>query len=233
MIRPSFAALCLLLGTLALAGPALADTTIRLDQQAQKVVPRDRLQADLRVEASGPDSRSVQDEVNRRMATALAKARKNSALTVQSGGYGVYREQPAKGAEIWHANQGITLVSKDFDSVLKLSGELQNDGLTLSGLRFFLAPETLRAAQSELTAQALSGLRDRATEIATDLGMSVTQYKEVTVGNATEGFDNRRPMMMAKAAMAPAIVTPPDAEAGDSTITLNVQAEVVLTDKGK
>src|SRR5579859_6173821 len=206
MIRPSFAALCLLL-----AVPALADTTIRLDQQAQKVVPRDRLQADLRVEASGPDSRGVQDEVNRRMATALAKARKNSSLTVQSGGYGVYREQPAKGAEIWHASQGITLVSKDFDSVLKLSGELQNDGLTLSGLR------------------------DRATEVANDLGMSVAHYQEINVGNATEGFDNRRPMMMAKAGMvqAAAISAPPDAEAGDSTITLNVQAEVVLADKGR
>ncbi|SRR5579859_1163245 len=230
MIRPSFAALCLLL-----AVPALADTTIRLDQQAQKVVPRDRLQADLRVEASGPDSRGVQDEVNRRMATALAKARKNSSLTVQSGGYGVYREQPAKGAEIWHASQGITLVSKDFDSVLKLSGELQNDGLTMSGLRFFLAPETLRAAQSDLTAQALSGLRDRATEVANDLGMSVAHYQEINVGNATEGFDNRRPMMMAKAGMvqAAAISAPPDAEAGDSTITLNVQAEVVLADKGR
>jgi len=230
MLRPTVTALCLLL-----ALPAMADTTIHLDQQAQKVVPRDRLQADLRVEASGPDSRGLQDEVNRRMAAALAKARKNPALTVQSGGYGVYREQPAKGApEIWHASQGLTVISKDFDAVLKLAGDLQNDGLAMSGLRFFLAPETLRAAQSDLTAQALSGLRDRANEVAANLGMGVAQYKEVTVGNATEGFDGRRPMMMAKAAMAaPAVVTPPDAEAGDSTITLNVQAEVVLADKAK
>jgi len=230
MIRPTFTALCLLL-----AVPAMADTTIHLDQQAQKVVPRDRLQADLRVEATGPDSRGVQDEVNRRMSAALAKARKNSALTVQSGGYGVYREQPPKGApEIWHASQGITVISKDFDAVLKMSGDLQNDGLALSSLRFFLAPDTLRAAQSELTAQALSGLRDRANEVAANLGMGVTQYKDITVGNATEGFDGRRPVMFAKAAMAAApAITPPDAEAGDSTITLNVQAEVVLADKGR
>ena len=226
--RPAFALACALL-----ALPALADTAIHLDQQAQKVVPRDRLQAELRVEASGPDSRSVQDEVNRRMGTALAKARKVSALTVQSGGYGVYREQPAKPgtAEIWHASQSLTLVSKDFDAVLKLSGELQNDGLAMSSLRFSLAPETLRGAQSELTAQALSGLRERANEIAGDLGMNVAQYKDITIGNANEGFDNRRPVMFAKAAAAPMAVAPPDAEAGDSTISLNVQAEVILTDK--
>ena len=228
MTRSILALACALL-----ALPAFADTSVHIEQQAQKVVPRDRLQADLRVEASGPDSRGVQDEVNRRMATALAKARKNSALTVQSGGYQVFRDQPAKGKEVWRASQGITLVSKEFDSVLKLSGELQDDGLVMSGLRFFLAPETLRAAQSELTAQALSGLRDRANEIAGDLGVGVAQYKDLVVGNANEGYEGRRPMMMAKSAVAGAPMAPPDAEAGDATITLSVQAEVILTEKGK
>ncbi|HMA48413.1 MAG TPA: SIMPL domain-containing protein [Magnetospirillaceae bacterium] len=225
MIRPSFALACALL-----ALPAMGDTNLHLDQQAQKTVPRDRLQAELRVEASGPDSRTVQDEVNRRMGNALAKARKSAALTVQSGGYSVYREQPPKGQEVWHANQALSFASKDFDAVLKLSGDLQNDGLAMSNLRFYLAPETLRAAQSELTAQALSALRDRANEVAADLGMSVAQYKDVVVGNATEGFEGRRPMMMmmAKAAAAPLAVAPPEAEGGDSTITLSVQAEVVL-----
>lgn len=223
MFRPSLFLACALL-----AFPAMADTTLHLDQQAQKVVPRDRLQAELRVEASGPDSRAVQDEVNRRMGSALAKARKSGALTVQSGGYSVYREQPPKGPEVWHANQSLGFTSKDFDAVLKLSGELQSDGLVMSNLRFYLAPETLRAAQSELTAQALSALRDRANEIAADLGMSVAQYKDVTAGNATEGFEGRRPMMMAKALSAPPAMAPPEAEGGDSTITLSVQAEVVL-----
>ena len=92
MFRPSLALACALL-----AFPAMAETSLHLDQQAQKTVPRDRLQAELRVEASGPDSRTVQDEVNRRMGSALAKARKSAALTVQSGGYSVYREQLPKG----------------------------------------------------------------------------------------------------------------------------------------
>jgi predicted secreted protein len=227
MLRPFLALAC---ASFALS--AAADTSVHLDQQAQKVVPRDRLQAELRVEASGPDSRAVQDEVNRRMGTALAKARKSAALTVQSGGYSVYREQPQKGPEVWHASQSLAFSSKDFDAVLKLSGELENDGLAMSGLRFSLAPETLRAAQSDLTAQALSGLRDRAAEVAADLGMSVAHYKELTVGNATETFSGPRPMMMMAKAMAPgAPVAPPDAEPGDSTISLTVQAEVILTDK--
>jgi len=212
-----------------IAVPALADTTLHLDQQAQKIVPRDRLAAELRVEAIGPDSRAVQDEVNRRMGAALAKARKSSGLTVQSGGYSVYREQPQKGGpDVWHANQSLSFASKDFGAVLKLSGELQGDGLVMSNLRFFLAPETLRAAQSELTAQALSGLRERAGEIAADMNKSVAEYKDVTVGDATEGFDARRPVMFAKGAMAAAPMAPPEAEGGDSTISLTVQAEVIL-----
>lgn len=229
MIRPSLVLACALL-----AVPAFADTSVHLEQQAHKTVPRDRLEADLRIEASGPDSRGVQDEINRRMGAALAKARKNSALAVQSGGYQVFRDQPAKGKEVWRASQGITIVSKEFDAVLKLSGDLQDDGLLMSNLRFFLAPETLRAAQSELTAQALSGLKDRANEIAGDLGMSVAQYKDLSVGNANEGFEGRRPMMMAKSSISSAApMATPEAEAGDSTISLSVQAEVILADRGK
>jgi hypothetical protein len=62
--------------------------------------------------------------------------------------------------------------------------------------------------------------------------MSVAQYKDITIGNAAEGFGGPRPMMMAKAAVAPgAPIAPPDAEVGESTISLTVQAEVILTDK--
>jgi len=215
------------------ASGALADTEVHLDQSAQKTVSRDRLRADLRAEAQGTDSRAVQDEVNRKMGAALAAARKVSGVTVQSGGYSVYRDQDPKSAQLWHASQGITLISKDFDTILKLCGDLQGDGLLMSGLRFFLAPETLRGAQSELTAQALSGLKDRAAEIAADLGMEVKQIKQIMVGNAVEGFDGPRPMMRMAAPAAITPVTPPDAQAGDSTISVQVTAELVLGDKGK
>ncbi len=228
MIRPFLVLACALFVL-----PAAAETTLHLDQQAQKVVSRDRLRADLRVEASGSDSRAVQDDVNRRMASALAKARKSGAVTVQSGGYTVYRDASSKSAEVWRASQGLTLVSKDFDAVLKLSGELQSDGLVMSGLRFFLAPESLRAAQSELSSQALMALRERAGELAADLGMSVVTYKDISVGNAMEAFDGVRPMMMRAKAAPLAEVAPPEAEAGDSTISLSVQAEVVLGDKAR
>jgi predicted secreted protein len=104
----------------------------------------------------------------------------------------------------------------------------------MSGLRFFLAPETLRAAQSELTAQALSGLKDRAGEVANDLGMEVKQMKQITVGNANEAFDGPHPMMMARGAMASKMeIAAPEAQAGGSTISLQVSAEVVLGDRGR
>jgi hypothetical protein len=37
---------------------------------------------------------------------------------------------------------------------------LQNDGLVLSDMRFFVAPETLKAVQDELTTAALRTLRE-------------------------------------------------------------------------
>jgi predicted secreted protein len=208
------------------ADAAPAETEIHLSEQATRTLTPDRLRAILRVEAKGNNGRDVQAEVNRRMAAALAKAKGREGVTAETGGYSVNRDFSIKSGAAWVASETLTVSSKDFSAVLTLVGELQGDGMLTSGLQFYLAPGTLKSAESELTAAALAALRARAQEVATDLGMVVDRYKSITIGNAAEGS---RPMPMLRfATQAMAAPAPPVAEPGDETVSLTVEADILL-----
>jgi predicted secreted protein len=210
------------------ADPAPAETEIHLTEQATRMVAPDRLRAVLRIEAKGASGRQVQADVNRRMEAALAKAKSRADVTAETGSYGVSRDFSVKGSEAWIASETLTLSAQDFAAVLTLVGELQSDGLLMTSLQFYLAAETLKAAESALTAAALAALRARAQDVAKDLGMAVDRYKSITIGNAGDG---PRPIPLARfsaaSASAPAM-PPPVAEAGEETVSLAVNADIVL-----
>jgi uncharacterized protein YggE len=104
--------------------------------------------------------------------------------------------------------------------------------LAVSSLAFELSPEAARGAQDDLTSEALKRLSDRAERIAADLRLNVVRYRDVRIGNVSgERPIPIRAMAMAAAAPAP----PPVAEAGDTTVQVSVDADIVLgpgDDKG-
>jgi predicted secreted protein len=121
----------------------------------------------------------------------------------------------------------MILAGGDFAAVLGLAGDLQGAGLTMSGIAFELAPETARAAEDELTSEALTRLRQRAERIASDLQLTLVRLRDVRVGNA--GADQPRPRTMSAMARASGeAMPPPVAEAGDATVQVSVEAEIVL-----
>jgi predicted secreted protein len=200
-------------------------TVLHLSETGEKTIRRDRLHAALRAEASGPEARKVQAQINKQMAAALELARKVSSVKVETGGYSVWQEQPQKGPARWRGSQSLTLVGSDPSALLGLVGELQHAGLVVSSLEYQLAPETARAAEDSLTDDALMRLRVRAERIAKSLGMSVVRLRELRVGNA-EGGRPRPPVPMR--AMASKEYAPPVAEPGEATVTVTVEAEVLL-----
>jgi uncharacterized protein len=228
MIRAGCGALILVM---ALATPVWAQpappppggTTLTLSARAEKALPRDRLHADLRVEAAGSDPVQVQAEVNRRMATALAHAKAAAGVTVETAGYAVYAERDDKGIITrWQGSQTLHLASDDFAALLKLVGTLQGEGLVLSNLAAELSPAAAKAAQDALTDEALKEIRVRAARIAATLGTHVERYAELHVGNvATPPVPVR---FMAAAGNMPT----PVAAAGDATVTVTVDATVLL-----
>ena len=203
-------------------------TVIPLTEKAERLMARDRLRAGLGVEVTGPVAQQVQAEINRRMEAALAKAKSVTTVKAENGGYSVYPQHDPGKPPVWHGQQTLNLMSDAPADLLALMGDLQQQGLATQGLTFEVAEESLRKAEDGLTAEALAALRQRADKVAGDLGMSVQQIRDVTVGNAEGGARPPFPMMRAAAAAAP----PPVAEPGDAQISVTVQAEIWLAPKG-
>jgi predicted secreted protein len=208
--------------------PQAADdgmTVLHLSESADRAIRRDRLHAELRVETTAGNAKQVQAEINRRMTSALAKVKAVSGIKPETGSYSVYEERQQNVPSRWRGSQGLSLLDRDFAELLAVVGDLQNDGLAVSSLAFELAPETARAAQDELTSEALKRLGERAERVAADLHLGVLRYREIRVGNV--GGDRPVPIR-AMAMAAAAAVAPPVAEAGDAMVQITVDAEIVL-----
>src|SRR5262245_19749263 len=91
--------------------PALAQdadqraTVLHLSQTAERSVVRDVLRIELRAEETGPDVRSVQTAINRRMAAALDRARQMQGVRLETGAYSVGEERPQSGPVRWRGSQ--------------------------------------------------------------------------------------------------------------------------------
>lgn len=198
-------------------------TVLHLSQTAERMVTRDLLRVELRVEETGADPRSVQAAINRRMSAALDRAKQAQGIRVETGSYRIGEERPPNAPARWRGIQSIVLKGKDSEAILQLAGALQSDGLAMSSIGFDVSPETVRSAQDELTAEALAALDRRASSIAGTMHLTVLRYSDLRVGNAeTEG--RPMPRFAAMAAAAPA----PVAEPGEAVIHVTVEAELLL-----
>ncbi len=201
-------------------------TVLHLTERGERMVKRDRLIAELRVEADDPDPARIQAEINRRMAAALGQAKAVSAVAASTGGYSVYQQQQTSRARVqWHGSQSLLLASRDATPLLALTGTLQQEGLILSSLGYALTPEAARSVEDELTSEALSRLRERAERIAGVLGLSVGRWRNVQVGNA----DGARPLSYAVQPYEKMAAPAPVAQPGDATVSVSVTAEVLLS----
>jgi predicted secreted protein len=184
-------------------------------------VIRDLLRIELRVEETGADARSVQAAINRRMAAALDRVRQVQGVRVETGSYNVGEERPQNGPTRWRGSQSVILIGKDADSMLKLAGVLQSDGMSTSSLTYDSAPETVRGAEEDLTAEALAALDHRAASIADRMHLAVVRFRDVRVGNAETG-GRPVPRFSAMAMAAPV------AEPGEAMVRVRVEAELLL-----
>jgi predicted secreted protein len=221
------ALLCLSLPAAAADAPVPeAVTVLHLSAEAERMVPRDRLRAELRVDGADADPARLQADINRRMAEAVARAKTAAGVSLATSGYSVFEEMAKDQPPRWHGTAGLTLTAQDAAPLLALVGELQQSGLALSALNYELSPEAARKVEDALTAEALSHLRARAARVAESLGLTVLRIRDLHLGNAAGTAPPPRPFMMARAVSSAA--PPPVAEPGDATVSLSVDADVEL-----
>ena len=202
--------------------PGRQTTVLHLSQTAERKVGRDLLRIELRVEETGADPLALQRAINRRMAAALDRAHQAPGVEVETGAYAVNEEQPQGGPARWRGSQSLILSGANADAALKLAGTLQSDGLLMSSLGYEVSAATVRAAEKDLTAEALAGLDRRAAAIADRLHLRVLRYRDLQVGNAETG-DGPMPRFAGALAMAAPVGAP-----GEAAIRLTVSAELLL-----
>lgn len=210
------------------AGREETNTVITFSTSAERAVPRDRLRAMLRADASDADPVRVQAEINKRMARALERVKKASAVKAETGSYSIYQVNDKNRTVTWRGSQGISVYSSDFEAVLGVVRDLQAEGLAMSGMGFELTPEMQRKLELELEAEAVAKAVERARALAKAADSSVVRIRALRVG----GVPFIRPLPMAKGMesdqMMAAAMPPPVAEGGDQTIRVSVDVDFLV-----
>lgn len=226
-----FRFLALVLPLLA-AAPAIAQdkVSLQLGETAERMVVQDRIRANLRIELGGSDPRALQGQVNQKMAAALDRAKSVAAVKAETQGYFVYEDKTLKRGQRWWGSQNLTLTSFESGALLALVGQLQEDGLVVSGLGYELAPETRRKIERELVPEAIGRIKEAAAVVARSLDLPKVDIVRVRLGE-TQSAPMPRGFAAPMLAMAAdrAQIAPPVAEPGETQVVIRIEAEVALS----
>ena len=209
------------------SAPANAPPILHLAETATIKVAPSLLVADLVANADAPIAVTAQRRVNGLMAQASGLAGKVSGVQAVFQDYSTSFVDRADGVPAhWLANQTLEVRSTDSEELLTLVGQLQGLGLTIGNLGWQVPQDDLDAAGRKARFEALSKLRQEASEAASALGLTVAGYQDIdlTGGNSppTPFFARPRPMMMA--AMAAPISTP-DSQSVSATVSADVNLQ--------
>ena len=205
---------------------------VNLNVSEQAQVEQDTLHATLYYSAQGRDRVALQDEVNRTITGAL-ELLEDSDIQYSTQGYRVYQVRPDRPIRnesenlSWRAQQGVQLTDQDSGIVLDLVAELQNLGLTLSGLNYSLSPARQEEVSDSLMEAALNRLRGRADAAAAALGKSGVEIIEISMNNNNGGAFRSASMSFSVASEQRDVATPV-AEPGLTTVVFTVSARVIL-----
>ena len=206
--------------------PLPPQPVITLTAAASSQLANDRMHAFLRVDVDNPDPVAAGNEVNTRMAKALARAKAIRGVEAATTAYSSYqvseRNQPLR----WRVSQTLSLESSDFTALSALASKIQSeDGLVLAGMNFSVSPSARRTAEDALTQQAIKAWQGRAQAAAQGFGSNTWRTGYVTI----QAGDYARPMPMLRAAGVQAAAAAPVAtEAGTTDITITVSGEAIL-----
>jgi len=199
---------------------------VTLQADAQREVQNDLLDATLFVEVNDSTPAGVANAVNKSVNDALRLAKDYRGVRVRSGNnqtYPVY----SRGNQLqgWRGRGEIRIESKDFEAASSLIGKLQST-MQLGGIQFTVSPESRRAVENELIAEAIAAFKARAEIVKSALGGRGYKLQNL---NVVSGRNVPQPRFaMARAAEAAPTVAPPNLEAGISVVTVTANGTIEI-----
>ena len=210
-------------------------TYLNLSVSESTEVEEDLLIVNLRFEIEGKTSQDVQQEINKKMESALAEVKKQSKISVSTENYSVYQYSPRthkgeKRQTIWKGGQSIQLKGNNFIEILKTTGILQSMGLAVNGLSYVVSPELSEETHDSLMEKSVEKLLNKAKRVAKVLGKDDIKVLNINVDSNSyypSPILMRSSDMMVKNTGAESV---PVASPGQSRISTTVSATILIKD---
>jgi predicted secreted protein len=207
--------------------PKPSGTLIDFRVDVQRTVANDLGRATAYVEITGTDAADVARRANAAMSGGLAAAKAQTGVTLRTGNshtYPVYAKG-GRAIESWRMRSEIVLESRDAAALSALLGKLQSSQLAVSQVGFVPSPETRRAAEDEAALEAIAAFQAKAARYAAALKKPY-RIRSMSIGS---GYNPPQPLFRG-AMMAAADAAPMPVEAGESTVTVNLNGQIELVD---
>jgi predicted secreted protein len=214
--------------TQALPNPPLQNV-VQLTASGVVEVQQDLLTVTLGTLREGSDANVVQSQLKQAVDAALLEVKrqeKAGAMIVRTGNFNLTPRWGRDGKLTgWQGQAEVVLEGQDFARITSAAGTVQS--LTVSQLGFGLSRAQRDKAERGAQDLAIEGFKGRAAEIAHSFGFAGFSLREVTV-NANEQGGGPRPRMMAMESKLASSVSPIPADAGNTSIVVNVSGTVQL-----
>lgn len=214
-------------------------TALNISATENLDVEQDTLVASLRIQYEEKDAKTVQKKINDAMAEAVALAKKNTSLKVETGQYYVspdYRyiktdeENNKRVLDKWRGSQTLTIKSETAEDVLNVTGKIQDMGFMMNSLNYQLSQKKHEEIRDGLMEVTVKKLRDRAMRVAKALGKSDVDIVEINVDS--NNYNPRpvyaRAQKMEMAVMADSAMPAPTAEAGETNVSMTISARAII-----
>ena len=201
---------------------------VSLQAEAQRDVPNDEMTVVVRAEAQGSDPSELAERINRDMAWALDRVKKQPAIDAETRGYTtspIYGKSSSSNGRVitgWHVRQDLQLKSTKFQRLTELLGTLQ-ERLQITQMGFSPTRGTRQKHQNELISEAMQAFTERVAIIQKN--MDGRDYRIIELNVNTSGF-GYRPMVMADMAVSKMERAAPAVEGGTSEVTVTVSGSV-------
>ena len=209
-------------------------TYLNISATESREVDEDLLIANLRFESEGQDARDVQSKINSIMKKALGKVKELSDIKVSTERYSVYKYHPrTKKGEVtktvWRGSQSMLIKGIDAEKILKLTGELQNMGLVITGLNYVVSPEKREEVRDSLMEIALEKLIKKSRRVAKAIGRDDIEIVNINIDAQSQISPMRQNRMMTASSKGREYAAP-IAAPGQSQIDMTVFATVLIKD---
>jgi predicted secreted protein len=203
---------------------------LSLNSSATVEVPRDWMTITFSITRDGTEAAEVQATVKQAVEAALAQARKvargEGHVEVQTGGFSLQPRITSKGLPSgWTGRGELVVQGRDMATIAELAGRIST--LTVAHVDYSVSREAREKVEGDLSAQAISRFRAKATDYAKAFGYAGFVVREVSV--MTDSAQPPMPRVFAmRASAAPMSDETLPVEAGKGTVTSNVSGTVQM-----